>query len=287
MNDAYLRLLDVAKSLTGSSDIDVLIEAANKIAEAMGTDLRLMDQISNYVETGRVFGTLADFLKLCPIQHPQQGMIPFTPYPFQEKIAEKLGEQKITLVNHGRQMGITTLLAGFSLYTAVELNDQAILIVDRNFNSGMELLQRIYFMYDNTKMLLPKLTVRNKSEMHFDNGSKIMVRACNGHAARGLSLTHLIIDQAAYISHKIGNEFMQSVYPTLATGGKLIMSSTPGDCEGIFFDTWHNTDLVAERIHTTWRDHPHRDEAWANGYRSQLGEMRFRKEFDAEFVKPV
>lgn len=89
-------------------------------------------------------------------------------------------------------------------------------------------------------------------------------------------------------------EFWTALSPTLSTGGKCIITSTPNSDEDQFaliwkeannkFDEYGNEQEVGVNgfypFFAPWRDHPERDEDWAKIERAKIGEERFRREFD-------
>lgn len=89
-------------------------------------------------------------------------------------------------------------------------------------------------------------------------------------------------------------EFWTALSPTLSTGGKCIITSTPNSDEDQFamiwteankrFDEFGNEQkLGTNGFHSFfahWNEHPDRDEAWAQTERAKIGEERFRREFD-------
>ena len=93
-------------------------------------------------------------------------------------------------------------------------------------------------------------------------------------------------------------EFWTALSPTLATGGKCIITSTPNSDEDQFaliwaeankkFDEFGNESDVGQNGFASytahWSEHPDRDDAWANQERSKIGEERFRREFECEFL---
>jgi hypothetical protein len=98
----------------------------------------------------------------------------------------------------------------------------------------------------------------------------------------------------------IAKEFWTSITPTLSTGGKAIITTTPNSDEDQFAYIWKGANKVEDEYgnprpdglgingfkayRAYWREHPDRDDAWANEQRAQLGEERFRREMDCEFV---
>ena len=56
------------------------------------------------------------FKKYCYISHPQRGRILFNLYPFQEDVLKEFKNHNYTIINKSRQLGISTLVAGYSLW---------------------------------------------------------------------------------------------------------------------------------------------------------------------------
>jgi hypothetical protein len=113
-----------------------------------------------------------------------------------------------------------------------------------------------------------------------------------------MSISLLYCDEFAYVEPNIAVEFWTSISPTLATGGKAIITSTPNSDEDQFSQIWKeankrvdeygNTTLLGKNgfypYMAIWSQHPDRDEKWAAEQRAQLGEDRFRREMCCEFI---
>jgi hypothetical protein len=86
--------------------------------------------------------------------------------------------------------------------------------------------------------------------------------------------------------------------PTLATGGKAIITSTPNSDEDQFAFLWKGANKTEDEhgnptelgsngfraFRSYWREHPERGDQWGAEQQAQLGEERFRREIDCEFV---
>jgi hypothetical protein len=100
------------------------------------------------------------------------------------------------------------------------------------------------------------------------------------------------------VEPNIAVEFWTSISPTLATGGKAIITSTPNSDEDQFANIWKEANSKFDEFgneqtlgrngffpfRAYWNEHPDRDENWANEERSRIGEERFRREHDCEFL---
>lgn len=219
------------------------------------------------------------------IQHPLQGGIPFPLYDFQRHTLKQFETHRFNIMNSARQMGTTTLMCSFILWYALFNTDKTIVTISNRMANSMELANRIRFAYEHLPEYLQVGIVRySKTEIEFDNGSKILFKAASPHVCRGLSCDLICIDSAAYISHKIGYEMWHSLMPILSTGGRVIIASTPGDTQGLFYDLWHKDNNGFNKIFLPWHVHPERDEHFAKRYKDVLGDEHFAREFECKFV---
>jgi hypothetical protein len=67
--------------------------------------------------------------KYCMIQHPTRGRIQFNLYPFQDKVLYQFQKNNYNVVLKSRQLGISTLVAGFSLWLMLFQRDKNILCI--------------------------------------------------------------------------------------------------------------------------------------------------------------
>jgi hypothetical protein len=143
------------------------------------------------------------------------------------------------------------------------------------------------------------VTQYNRNSIEFDNGSKIMATTTTENTGRGMSLTLIYCDEFAFVQPpEKAKEFWTSLSPTLSTGGKCMITSTPNSDEDQFAMIWteankkfddHGNDLGVGTngfypYFAPWVDHPDRDEAWAAEEKAKIGDERFRREFDCEFL---
>ena len=67
--------------------------------------------------------------KYCYIQHPTRGRIQFNLYPFQEKVLRLWRDNPYNIVLKSRQLGISTLTAGYSLWLMLFQKDKNVLCI--------------------------------------------------------------------------------------------------------------------------------------------------------------
>jgi hypothetical protein len=198
-----------------------------------------------------------------------------------------------------RQTGKSTSAAGYLLWYAMFVPDSTILVAAHKYLGAQEIMQRVRYAYENCPdFIRAGVTSYNKGSLDFENGSRIVSQTTTENTGRGMSISLLYCDEFAFVRPTIATEFWTSIAPTLATGGKCIITSTPNSDEDQFaqiwsqanktFDEYGNVTKVGingfKAYRSKWEEHPDRDEKWADGMRAQLGEERFRREMECEFI---
>jgi hypothetical protein len=224
--------------------------------------------------------------KYCIIQHPQQGKIKFDLYDFQEKTLQEVIENRYSIVLKSRQLGISTLVAGYSLHTILFHNDKNILVIATSKDTAKNLVTKVRVMYQNLpSWVKTKLEEDNKLSLRFTNGSQIKAIASNESAGRSEALSLLILDEAAFID-KI-DEIWTASQQTLATGGNCVVISTPNGVGNWFHKMWISAvdgDNKFNFIELPWHLHPDRDQLWRDEQDKILGPTKAAQECDADFL---
>jgi hypothetical protein len=237
--------------------------------------------------------------KFAYIQHPVQGKLLFEPYEYQERLLDSYHNYRFNINMMPRQTGKTTCAAIYLTWYAMFHPDQTILIAAHKYTGAQEIMQRIRYVYE----LCPDhiragVTNYNKGSIEFENGSRIISQTTTGTTGRGLSISLLYCDEFAFVQPNIAEEFWTSISPTLATGGKAIITSTPNSDEDTFatiwkqaedkFDEYGNENTVGRNgfyaFRSFWQEHPDRDEAWQKAEIGRIGEERFKREYECEFL---
>ena len=233
------------------------------------------------------------------IQHPTKGRMVYKAYEYQTKLLDIYHNYRFNINMLPRQTGKSTTAAGYLLWYAMFVPDSVILIAAHKYAGAQEIMQRIRYAYE----LCPNhiragVTSYNKGSIDFDNGSRIVAQATTDNTGRGMSITLLYCDEFAFVRPSIAREFWTSISPTLATGGKAIITSTPNSDEDQFAQIWRDgnkqydaegneTDIGINGFKTFqsyWWEHPDRDEQWKQEELGRIGEERFRREHDCEFI---
>ncbi len=224
--------------------------------------------------------------KYCYIQHPQRGRIQFNLYPFQEKVLTLFQENDYSAILKSRQLGISTLVSGYSLWLMTFHKDKNILALATTQATARNLVTKVQFMWENLPSWLKVDSAENnKLSLRFINGSKVQAKSSNADAARSEAVSLLIIDEAAFIDNIA--ETWASAQQTLATGGGAIVLSTPYGTGNWFHQTWVKAESGENDflpIKLPWYVHPERDQTWRDSQDALLGDPRLAaQECDCDF----
>lgn len=227
------------------------------------------------------------FMKeFCYIQHPKKGRVKFVLYPFQAKVLNLWKNHRYSIVLKSRQLGISTLAAGYALWLMLFQDDKNVLCLATKSETAKNMVTKVHVMYDNLpKYLAKKATEKNKFSIRLENGSQIKAVSAAGDAGRSEAVSLLLIDEAAFIDEI--EMIWASAQQTLGTGGQCIAMSTPNGTGNWFHKTWVSATLSENDflpIKLDWRVHPERDEKWRKEQDDLLGIKLAAQECDAEFL---
>jgi len=226
-------------------------------------------------------------IKYCMIQHPTKGKVPFQLYPFQQDTLEQFAIHDRLVILKSRQLGISTLIAGYALWLILFHSDKNCLVVAIDQNTSKNLVTKVRVMYDNIPSWLRiKATESNKLSIRLTNGSQIKAVASTGTSGRSEALSLVIVDEAAFVEG--AEELWASLQQTLSTGGQGIILSTPNGVGNFFHKTWikaenNEFDKPYKTIRLPWTVHPERDIEWRKRQDQELGIRLAAQECDCSF----
>ena len=164
--------------------------------------------------------------KYCIIQHPVKGKIPFQLWQFQEEVVNLFRKNRFSIILKARQLGISSLVAGYALWLMLFHGDKKILVIATKQGVAKNLVTKVRVMHSNLPTWLKgKCIADNKLSLEFANGSSILAEAASPEAGRSEALSLLILDEAAFIDYI--DTIWAAAAMTLATGGDAIVLSTP------------------------------------------------------------
>lgn len=228
------------------------------------------------------------FRKYCYIQHPIKGRILFHLYPFQENVLSDFREHRFNVINKSRQLGISTLAAGFALHTMLFNKDKTVLCIATKQETAKGMVDKVQFMYNNLPGWLrgnKKPISDNKLSLKLSNNSQIVATSAASDAGRSYAVSLLLIDEAAFIEGI--DRIYTSIKPTIATGGRIIALSSPNGIGNWFHRTYVDATIGKNEFHPIelkWDLHPDRDQNWYETEKNTMSAREFAQEYDCDFL---
>lgn len=235
------------------------------------------------------------------IQHPVKGKMLFEAYEYQRRLVDTYWKNTSAIALLPRQSGKTTTAAGYLLWYAMFNDDVTILIAANKFMAAKEIMDRIKFAYEELpNWLRAGAAVYNVQDIKFDNGSRIKSTTTTPDSGRGLSISLLYLDEFAFVKPRIAEEFWTAMKPTLSTGGKCIITSTPNTDADKFAEIWFGANKTTDEYGNDipgglgvngfkgftchYTEVPGRDEEWAVKERAAIGYDKFEREYGCQFL---
>lgn len=194
----------------------------------------------------------------------------------------------------------TTCASGYLLWYSMFVPNANILIAAHKYDGAKDIMDRYRYGYENLPdFIRAGCYSYNRQTIEFDNGSRVHATTTTENTGRGKSLSLIYVDEMAFVQPpEKAKEFWTALSPTLSTGGKCIITSTPNSDEDQFAQIWKEANKKFDEhgneqdvglngffaFTAAWDEHPDRDEKWAQLERAKIGDERFRREFDCEFL---
>ena len=230
-----------------------------------------------------------NYIKIVSLDH---GLVPFSLYPFQEKLINNFHKHRFNICKMPRQTGKSTTCVSYLLHYAVFNDNVNIAILANKASTARDLLQRLQLAYENLPKWMQQGVLQwNRGSLELENGSKIIAASTSASAVRGGSYNIIFLDEFAFIPNHIADDFFASTYPTISSGQstKVIIVSTPRGMNH-FYRKWHDSErgkneYVPTDVH--WSEVPGRDEKWKASTIANTSEQQFKVEFECEFLGSV
>lgn len=182
-------------------------------------------------------GTPAALPLLSPLELHRRALVALhgpaaAPDPWQEDLLTRRPSR--CMVVSSRQLGKSQTVAALALHRAASRADETVLVVCRSLQQATLLLRKAAA---SIPWLGPAAAgvVVTATETRFPNGSRMVCLPGTGNSARGYSATLLILDEAAFADE----DLWAALWPTVtATGGDVLLISSPGAPVGWFYDLW-------------------------------------------------
>ena len=221
------------------------------------------------------------------IQHPVRGLIKFDTFDFQDQCVDVFGKERFSIVLKSRQLGLSTLSAGYAVWLALFQRDKNILVIATKLSVAQNFINKVKTMTRSLPnwLVLPDIVTNNKQLLEFSHGSSIKAVPTSEDAGRSEALSLLIIDEAAFVRNF--DELWMGLYPTISTGGRVIILSTPNGVGGQYHKLYTDAEAGLNEfaaIKLPWDVHPERDDEWFEKTTKNLSKRQIAQEYLCDFA---
>lgn len=217
------------------------------------------------------------------------GIVKFKPFAYQKRILKALKNNRKVLVKLFRQSGKSTVVAGYMAWYCLFKDNKHACILANKMATAKEIFSRVQMIIELCpKWLQQGIKTWNKTSFELENGTKCFCAATSPSAVRGQSISLLVLDEFAFLSASLAEEFIASVFPTISSSqtSQLVIVSTPKGMNH-YYKLWVESEQGIngfKAIHGKWQEHPKRDQAWYLEQKAILGDVKTAQEIDCSFV---
>tara|TARA_Y100000034_G_scaffold137039_1_gene219450 strand:+ start:18444 stop:20060 length:1617 start_codon:yes stop_codon:yes gene_type:complete len=225
--------------------------------------------------------------KYIKVEHPLKGVIPFKLYDYQADILKDFLKNRFNIINKGRQLGLSTLLAAYCTWMMLFYKNKNILVVATKIDVAKNIIDKVKIALNNLPedMFIAKITVNNRHSIELSNGSRIKASTTAKDVGRSEAASFLIVDEAAHVDDL--ESLWTGLKPTMARGGRCALVSTPNGVGNFFHKTYSDAeaninDFKARTI--DWRVHPEQDDKWFAKETRGFSQKKIDQEYEAKFI---
>jgi hypothetical protein len=227
------------------------------------------------------------FKNYLKIQHPVKGLIPFNTYEFQDDCIDQFIDNRFNIVLKSRQLGMSTLVAAYSVWMAIFQREKNILIIATKLSVAQNFIIKVKTMIKSLPkwLMLPEIVANNKQLIQFSHGSQIKAIPTSEDAGRSEALSLLIVDEAAFVRNF--DTIWTGIYPTISTGGRVIILSTPNGAGGQYYKLYTEAEAGLNEFNSMklmWDMHPERDDDWFEKTTNNMSQRQISQEYLCDFT---
>jgi len=218
------------------------------------------------VKAPRLRLTATEFIEQTALEvADSQGIAPFRLWDGQKKALATMEHDRLAVFLKARQLGISWVVCGFSLWSALTFPNQTVLAYSQGQLEANELIRRVSFLYHHhrRKADLPALTTDNTGLLEWDNGSRMRSLAATRKAGRSFTASIAILDEWAFMAWP--RQTLAAVKPTIDAGGKLFIISSADGQGSAYHQFWQHAVSGLngyKAIFLPWFAHPDRGSDW-------------------------
>lgn len=234
-----------------------------------------------------------DFLYFCKhygkIVHPDHGLIPFEPRPFQVDMFNQVENNRFVIAKIPRQYGKTVLFIMYLIWKAIFNDHTGIGIFANIEDTAKKNMRKILTAYEALPLWMQQGVIKwNESSIILDNGSFFDCGPTTPNSGRGSAYKYLFMDEFAFVAENIQDAFYKAINATISssTTSKMFIVSTPNGMNQ-YWKIWDEAirgknSFVPIEVH--WSVLPGRDAKWKAQQIANTSQENFDQEFGCEFL---
>jgi hypothetical protein len=223
----------------------------------------------------------------------EKGKMLFEPRSYQRGMIETIEANTHSCLLAPRQCGKSTTLALYALHQTTFNEDFTVGFTSFTTANCKDVLTRFKIAYENLPYFLKaSVTLYNRTEVRFSNGSQMYVQVTSENALRGRTNNLCLVDEFAFVSPAIAEEFYTALLPSITAQGehsttKAVFVSTPNGTANLFaslaFGAMGNTNGFGfyQVDHTLI---PGRTEAFKNQMLKKMSKEKYAQEYECAFL---
>jgi hypothetical protein len=205
------------------------------------------------------------------------GALGYTLDDWQHKVLTSEARNLILLA--GRQCGKTAVVAMLALHTILTQPNATVLCLSPSLAQSQEVFRRVANMWKDLARPI-KADSETTLSVVLQNGARLLSLPGTEGRARGYSADLVICDEAA----RLDDLTFYAVRPTTAaTGGRMVLLSTPFGKRGFYHDIWISGDPDWERHMIRSSECPRIPASFLESERRSMPASVYRAEYECEF----
>lgn len=209
-----------------------------------------------------------------------KAVLNFIPFEYQVKMLDD--PSKMIVACAARRVGKSLVMSAKALWFAYTKPNTSTLIVASTQRQSMLMFDKLLKFITGNTLLEESVARQTRTILEFKNGSRIVALPCGrtGKTLRGETADLVIIDEAAFVPEDV---ILSVMMPMLATtDGSIVLLSTPWDKVHPFYAAFNDPQWSKYQFKTEYN--PLVKKQFLEMQRRMLGEKRYRREYEAEFV---
>lgn len=203
--------------------------------------------------------------------------VSFDADPWQEKVLRSRARRMLILAS--RRSGKSTVAAHLAVHEALFHPGSTVLLISASMRQAMELLRVVKYVARQAG----RAEVGNATELHLENGSRVISLSSEPATARGYTPNLIVVDEGAQVSDDMWN----TLSPMVSMGrARIIVMSTPFGKRGWMWAQWSEGGPDWERFEVPATMVPRIDPQELEAQRRTLGELKFQQEFMLRWLEP-